>query len=342
MLATERAPLSEILLRLFSRRVTEELGRGLVRDYRSKEDELRLLRGRLDVGAFARAMVRRPGHFPCRFDDHTVDTTLLRLIRATCRVVASQTRSERTRATLERVDASLEGVGERTLTRSFADSVTVDRRNERFGDIVDFCRLVAHGLRPSTRSGDVQSFSLLFPAERVFEGFLEGFFATEVLTAFPVVRMVAQGKSLSRFLVRDATTGRRSLHLEPDLLFELRGGDDVLRVVADAKWKRPNLKGGRPSRDVLYQLFAYSDRFDAPVALGLYPKAYNSQEGNFDFEGRAGGIRVRYVDLGLNLAEPRDRAVLAEDLRRELVNAFAAAAAVNAGAAGAPLARRAM
>lgn len=65
----------------FRRGLDRALARGLRRDYRTEEERLQSIRGRIDIAE----VVRRPGlplPIPCRFDEYTPDNRLNRLLRA--------------------------------------------------------------------------------------------------------------------------------------------------------------------------------------------------------------------------------------------------------------------
>lgn len=309
MLAADRAPMSELLLHLFAERVRSELTAGLVRAYRAEADDLRVVRGRIDVRRYAHLHVRRPGWMPCRFDEHTVDTPLMRLIRATCAHVRRATRSARTRSALEQAVELLADVRAVPLDADLAAAVEPDRRLARFDDIVAFCKLVAGGLQPDVRHGDHRAFALLFPMESLFERFADGFFRREVLRHRPQIALQSQGRALDTHLVRDRHTARGVGRLEPDLCFTWSGVPSV-RVVVDLKWKRPDK---RPSRDVLYQSFAYGACFDAPVVVLLYPARPGWADRDFDFQTHRGRLLLRAVDVSRPLDTPGARQALAEE-----------------------------
>ncbi len=68
--------------------------------------------------------------------------------------------------------------------------------------------------------------------------------------------------------MRSKATGRGVLFLKPDLLLNIDGQN----LVVDTKWKQlGDGKRGRPTGADLYQLFAYTKRYQSPRSVLLYP-----------------------------------------------------------------------
>ncbi|MCI1635858.1 MAG: hypothetical protein LKI20_06620 [Bifidobacterium sp.] len=64
----------------------------------------------------------------------------------------------------------------------------------------------------------------------------------------------------------------KTLKLKPD--FHLTAGGNT--IIIDTKWKTPHARSeGKPDRNDLYQLFAYSIKFHAKKVVLLYPKQSN-------------------------------------------------------------------
>ena len=75
-LATQRENLLEVLIRLFATQLLAAVRRGLPHRYRVVEDDLPLLRGKLDVPRQLTRHAMRPDRLACRFDELSVDTPL--------------------------------------------------------------------------------------------------------------------------------------------------------------------------------------------------------------------------------------------------------------------------
>ena len=118
---TQRRDLLEILIRLFVKRLLTVVRRGLPRRYLEHEEDLNLLRGRLDVTRQVTRFVGRPDLFACRFEEWSEDTPLNRVLKAAVSRLAGLTRSADTARRLAELankqskTGQWEGLGTRLL-----------------------------------------------------------------------------------------------------------------------------------------------------------------------------------------------------------------------------------
>ena len=81
-LAWQRETLLEILIRVFTQKLTDAVRLGMPRRYVRHEDDLRTLRGSLDnIRQFTRHAVN-PSLLACRFDELSADIALNRIMKA--------------------------------------------------------------------------------------------------------------------------------------------------------------------------------------------------------------------------------------------------------------------
>ncbi|MCY3875205.1 MAG: hypothetical protein OXF88_13040, partial [Rhodobacteraceae bacterium] len=110
-MARQKHDLLELLIRLFATRLLAAVQCGLPRRYIACEEDLRLLRGRLDiVRQFTRHAVR-PDRLACRFDELSEDTPLNRVLKAVISRLARVTRSAANARLLAELAARFEFTG---------------------------------------------------------------------------------------------------------------------------------------------------------------------------------------------------------------------------------------
>ena len=92
-LAVQQHDLLEMLVRLFADQLLATVRRGLPRRYISHEEDLKLLRGKLNVTRQITYLAFRPDLLACRFDELSEDTPLNRVLKAAVSRLAGITRS---------------------------------------------------------------------------------------------------------------------------------------------------------------------------------------------------------------------------------------------------------
>ena len=262
-LDTQRDDLLELLIRLFADRLLAAVRRGLHRRYYAHEEDLALLRGRLNVKRQFTHLVVRRDRLACRFDELSENTPLNRVFKAVVVRLAGISRSPENTQRLAELVAHFEFVS--GTPDPLRERVQFDRTNTAFHDLYRLARLFLAGDWQSTTGGRAEGFTLLFAMNRLFEEFI--------------------GQSLKRALAT------RSVHLQSREhcavtsadggLFYLRP-DAVIKkptpIILDTKWKRLTREektlGGETlgvAQADIYQMLAYAQAYDASRLILLYP-----------------------------------------------------------------------
>jgi 5-methylcytosine-specific restriction enzyme subunit McrC len=314
-LSTKRGTIHDRLVDAFLDRALEELERGLDRHYATEEANLSVLRGKLVIGRQVTRNAAQRHRFFCRHDSLTEATPISIRLKQCCQVLVERPLPESVLTRVRDVLGVLDDVPDLAFRRSEPDPV-FNRQNERFRDVYDFACMVLEGQAADARRGGVETFTLLFDMDQVFERFISAFVQAEVIPGLEGAVARPQGKGDRRALFHDPDAKRDVLHLKPDLLVERDGKTFVL----DTKWKRlSEEKAARPSNPDLYQLFAYLHRYDCDWATLLYPARAGLKDRNLEaLHGKvgrkAGTIGVRFVDVSRPLWTPKGRADLAMEL----------------------------
>ncbi len=326
-LTVRKAPLNETLSAIFARHLLTELLRGAERSYISREENMRTFKGRLVIN---RHVVKNSGHrerFFCRFDEFSGDTVMNRVFKATCKILLATTTTPTTQDSLRHCLLMLDEVTDELITESHFREVKFTRQNDRFSEIFNFCRLIFSGLSPTASSGGERTYSLLFDMNAVFERFIAAFMKQRVIKYLPGFEIFPQAKHNRRYLL-ESTTGKGILHMSPDILIRDPSGKNL---VIDTKWKRlkPTKVGnqGNVSRDDLYQLYAYTHRYDCSQSILLYPQVPGAVEQDFhlfDSQDQVTDtkVTVRLVNLHRNLHSEQERIELASELQELVVSGF--------------------
>lgn len=260
-MARQTHNLLELLIRLFATRLLAAVQRGLPRRYIACEEDLRLLRGRLDVvRQFTRHAVR-PDRLACRFDELSEDTPLNRVLKAAVSRLARMTRSASNTRLLLELAARFEFTGD--SSQPLEEPVQLDRTNTAFHDLYRLARLFLEGEWQGTAAGRPAGFALLFPMNDLFEAFIGR--SLQRALAPRRVHLQARGK----YALKDEKNGELLFALRPDAVVEADRG----RVVLDTKWKE--LKQERDDFGIapgdIYQMLTYGRGYGAPRVILLYP-----------------------------------------------------------------------
>lgn len=256
-LAKQRIDLLEILISLFSTRLLAAVRGGLPRRYIAHQEDLRKLRGKLDVTRQFTQLLMRPDLLACHFDELSENTPLNRVFKATVTLLRNRARTHANRRRLDELSARLEFVDESPAP--LRESVRLDRTNTAFHELFQLARTFLQGDWQATNQGKSPGYALLFPMNDLFEKFIA---RTLIRAGLPATVRI-QPKSEYAL---EGENGNRRFQLNPDLLVD---GS----VVIDTKWKelKPNERNFGVTQGDVYQMLAYANAYDAERLVLLYP-----------------------------------------------------------------------
>ena len=290
-LQTQRHNLLELLIRLFAARLLAAVRRGLPRRYRARTEDLRLLRGRLDVTRQLTHLAVRSDVLACRFDELSADTPLNRVLKAAVSRLTGVTRSSASARSLAELAARFEFVKE--TPSPLRDPVRLDRTNTAFHELYRLARMFLAGDWQSTAGGTGAGFALVFAMNDLFEAFI----GRSVRRAVGSLQVHLQHAKHYAIEGQDGPLFR----LKPDIVVDTPDGPLLL----DTKWKRLDSADKTLSIDStdIYQMQAYAHAYDAARLILVYPcrQEVSSQPGiarHWSIYGTDRILDIATVDVG--------------------------------------------
>lgn len=126
---------------------------------------------------------------------------------------------------------------------------------------LSWCRIFLRGNSFTSFAGSEVALALLFPMERVFEDFVASKFRKHIGKG---INIRTQDTQYSLF-----DSPNRAFALRPDIVLEFGGHT----VVIDTKWKllSDNARNSDISQSDMYQMYAYSKKYEADGIVLIYP-----------------------------------------------------------------------
>lgn len=284
-MARQAQSLLEVFISAFADRLLAEARRGLPRQYLRHEEDLRALRGTLDVVRQFTVNAVRPDRLACRFDELDSDIPLMQVMKACVVKVEKYARGAATRRKLAELRLMLGDVSDIRPQALPWRSVRIDRSSLRWRALVELARLLLGQKWQDTRAGpsDPEGMTLLFPMNDLFERYI----AVQLRRALADtgLEVVAQGghcHCLGPW--KEGTDCIGDSHsTRPDILVRHRG--EVLAVI-DTKWKR--FADGIAQADA-YQMMAYARLYRCDRLALLYPAGHGEQAARSKTRGIAFG-----------------------------------------------------
>lgn len=305
----EQSNLVEALVPVLTRAARRAFARGLLHGYRTEEEPLQIVRGRIRVADQIRRRFSVPLPVEVRYDDFTDDVLANRLVKAAAdRLGKLRIRSPQSRLDLGWVAATLDNVSLVEFPANAVPEVRFDRLNEHYREVVTLARLILRHASIETGRGRARANGFLMDMNVVFQEFVTRALREELALS---ERSFRSDSRLPPIHLDEAYRVR----LRPDLTW---WDGSACTFVGDAKYKRVRYERV-PNAD-LYQLFAYTTALDLPGGLLIYAEG---EADNITHHVQNAGKRleVATVDLSGTIAdlesEIRRLASCAQNLRDE-------------------------
>ena len=283
---TSEPTLVEALALALTSAARRAFAQGLLHGYRTEQDALRTVRGRIDVAEQLRRRFDVLVPVEVSYDEFTDDILANRLAKAAAELLGqARLEDSRSRDGLRWMSATLANVTPVRFPPQEVPEVAFDRLNEHYREVVSLSRLILRHRALELDRGATRASGFLINMNDVFQGFV-----TRALRESLGVseRTLRSDKRLPRpiFLAEG-----KSLRLEPDLTW---WDGRTCTFVGDAKYKRIDVRGV-PNAD-LYQILAYATALDLPGGLLVYAKG-EAEPVKYVIPGAGKRLEVFAVDL---------------------------------------------
>ena len=303
--------LIEILALALGSAARRAFARGVLHGYRTEEEALHTVRGRIMVAEQIRRRFGVGVPIEVRYDDFTDDILENRLVKAAGALLGRmRIRSHTAREGLGWIAATLGDVSAVRYSPKEVPEVEFGRLNGHYREVVGLSRLILRHWTYEAERGGVRARGFLIDMNRVFQDFVTLALREELGVS---ERTFCSDKEIPSIAL-DAN-GR--IRLKPDLSWwEGR----VCMFVGDAKYKR--IDGGQVPNADLYQLLAYATALDLPGGLLVYAKEEEERKlteyrvvhadktlevAALDLSGSIDDLRVRVRDLAGHVCRLREQ-----------------------------------
>jgi 5-methylcytosine-specific restriction enzyme subunit McrC len=283
----ESDDLLRIVAESFTRRAEQVVRRGVMQGYRSIEDSMFGLRGRIDMG---RQLSRHCGLLlpvEVTYDDYTIDVLENQLLLGAGMVLLRMGDLPTAVASrLRRLEVQLDGVHPAPPS-STPPPVAWTRLNERYRPAITLARLILKSSSLDIEGNPTASSdAFLVDMNKVFEDVV-GLGLQKILEG-----------TRFRVLLQDTDhlDYHRHVKIQPDIV--VRDTSGSVAAIADIKYKRPATDNLSP--DDVYQAVAYATRFELDRVALIFAEPPPVPE------LRVGDITVRLLSLDLS-ATPLER-----------------------------------
>ena len=267
--------------------------RGLLHGYRTEEESLHTVRGRIRVNDQLRRRFGIPFPIEVRYDEFTEDIVANQLVKAAAwQLGRMRLRSPKARDGLREVAARLGNVSLVQFPLHDVPEVVFNRLNERYREVVMLSRLVLRRRLFESGRGTVPAPGFHMDMNVVFQRFITQALREALGVSDRTLRSddLRDDHGLPPIWLAKDDGGRDRIKLKPDLSW---WDGPRCTFVGDAKYK--HIEGNVPNAD-LYQLLAYATALDLPGGLLIYAKG-ERQPDSYQVPNAGKCLEIAEIDL---------------------------------------------
>ncbi|MEF3313434.1 McrC family protein [Paenibacillus sp. GYB004] len=293
-LQAEKNNILNIFIRMFIEETITLVKRGLKSDYREHRDNEFFYKGKLQVAQHIKHNAAHKERFYIEYDEYSVNRPENRLIKTTIELLLRISGSADNQKDLYSLLAAFDNIETSGQLEQDWASISTDRSMKDYQTILEWCRLFLSGQSFTPFKGESLAYALLFPMEKVFEGYVAGLIKKVLVHRH--VQIKAQDRTYRLF------HNPARFQLKPDIV--VQGPSGV--VILDTKWK---LLSTAPdygiSQSDMYQAYAYGKKYGATKVYLLYPwlpqLSMIKQPVGYE-SGDGVEVHVTFLDLSLGKA----------------------------------------
>lgn len=256
----------EVFVSAFLDTLTPLIQQGIQRAYVTIDGNERFWKGKFQAVRQQRDNAQHAERLAVSYESLTADVPPNRILKTTLLQLNQQTRSGINQRRIAQFLTVLDDV---SVTESVRDDLNAIRRASRlfarYEPSLRWAEALLTGCGYGLKPGRMESLSLLFPMERVFEEYV----AHGLRWYWPDAGNVSIQESSAHLV--DEHVGTPKFKLRPDIL--IRYGAHTL--VLDTKWKQVNGNDKTGNYGIeqpdLYQLYAYGKKYAATDLFLVYP-----------------------------------------------------------------------
>ena len=168
-LAWQHHTILELLIRLYCSKLADAVRQGIPQQYTSQEDDLPVLRGRLDVTRQFSTLAVSPQKLACRFDARSPDIALNQIMRAAIGKLSRLAQAQDNQRALRELSFAYADISEVSPGALRWDLIVLDRTNTRWRELLSLARLFLGDRHQQTSAGPIDGHALLFEMNVLFE-----------------------------------------------------------------------------------------------------------------------------------------------------------------------------
>lgn len=304
LVATEEFEnIHDMFAAILGKGVASQLKQGLYREYILQEEELSVLRGKLNIQGTIRNKIQHKQKLSCEYDELSENNLLNQILKTTMQVLVRQkTVKQEHKVVLKKNLVFFDNVDEIEPSQIKWDKIRYQKNNQSYRMLMNVCYLVISGLILSTEKGEVKLATFL--DDRAMHSLYEKFILEYYRYHHP------EYKANPDTIPWDIDDGM--IEFLPAMVTDITLKHGGRTLIIDAKYYAHTMQSQYDIQSIhsgnLYQVFAYVKNLDKDntgnvAGMLLYAKTQEQITPNNKYSMGGNTIWVKTLDLNLPFSQ---------------------------------------
>ena len=302
--AEEHTDLQNLSAKILNNGLNHLFKRGLTRDYRSKTDDIKSVKGKINFNTTIKKNLLMNGRVNCEFDEFDEDNIQNQIIKATIsKLIKTKNIDQENKNNLIKQKLRFSGVSDIRLQRSHFSGIRFNANNNFYDFLLRICKLIFESIIPSEEPGRFKfKEPLNFETDKkrrlLFEDFVREFYKIEQN------KYIVNRKNLNWGFVEITDN---SAEFVPEMKTDMILSNENKKIIIDTKFTqalRPDQHDDQRYRikeDHLYQIYAYMKNTEVSENQSLEGMLlYPSIDGDIDHQFIKDGNKISVKSINLN------------------------------------------
>lgn len=253
----------EIFISIYIGEASNLIKKGLKSSYISKEDNLNTIKGKLILKEQFNHNLLHKERMYCRYEEYIQNRSENKIIKATLLKLMKVSNSAENIKQINKILPYFELVTPSTNYEYDFSKITITRDMKDYEFLINWSKVFLKNKSFSTFSGSTNSKALLFKMDKLFEAYV-----AKMIKKYSNDNWIVKTQEQQMHLFEEPT---KKFKIKPDIIIEKENGT---KIILDTKWKElipDESKKYNISQPDMYQMFAYSKKYNTPYIWLLYP-----------------------------------------------------------------------
>ena len=289
-----------LLAAILSKGISQQLKQGLYREYVDKNEELSVLRGKLNIQGTIRNRVQNKQILSCEFDELSEDNIFNQILKLTATMLIKNSNVESAyKAELKKSLLYFGNVSDISASMIKWSTLRFQRNNQSYKMLMNICYLVIDGLLLSTQNGEYSMANFIDDQHMhsLYESFIREYYRYHYGNVISVS---------ASFVEWDIPENSEGIELLPKMKTDITLQKGEKTLIIDAKYYSHTMQHHFDSNTFhsanMYQIFTYVKNFDKQQTgnvsgMLLYARTNEAIQPDNDYVIGGNKISVKTLDL---------------------------------------------